>query len=79
MATWIRQCGVCNAGLCEQMQYLTDPKDKGGLGLSDREAARQENGLLQLAPPSGRARVPPARVSDEHKDQLALRVRGRGD
>jgi hypothetical protein len=40
MAKWLKDCEICNVGLCKRMTELTAPIEKGGKGLSEREAAR---------------------------------------
>jgi hypothetical protein len=48
-APWLKGCEICNAGLCNEMDHLTAPLDKGGLGLSEREAARRMEEIAQKA------------------------------
>ena len=44
MTTWLKECEICNEGLCKEMSYLTDSVEKGGVGLSVREAAKRLEG-----------------------------------
>lgn len=48
--SWLKDCEICNAGLCKEMTYLTDSADRGGLGLPVREAAKrlEEQGKKQI-------------------------------
>lgn len=48
--SWLKDCEICNAGLCKEMNYLTDSVDNGGLGLPVREAAKrlEEQGKKQI-------------------------------
>jgi hypothetical protein len=41
MGDWLRECEICNVGLCKEMTYLTNSVEKGGVGLSVREAAKR--------------------------------------
>lgn len=41
MAEWLKECEICNTGLCKEMKYLTDSVEKGGQGLPVREASKK--------------------------------------
>jgi hypothetical protein len=37
---WLKECDICNVGLCKRLDELVSPVSAGGQGLSEREAAR---------------------------------------
>jgi hypothetical protein len=37
---WLKDCDICNTGICKRFDELTAPASKGGKGLSEREAAK---------------------------------------